>query len=67
MAKSLICKKKGILGGIPCLRGTRIPVSLVLRFLDSGETLSDIISHYPYLTEEQLHAAVEYAIKKVGK
>jgi uncharacterized protein (DUF433 family) len=57
---SLIVSREDVLGGTPCLRGTRIPVALVLEKLGAGETVADILASYGYLTEEQLHAAIEY-------
>jgi uncharacterized protein (DUF433 family) len=46
--------------GKPCIRGTRIWVSLVLDFLADGMTTADIIAEYPYLKEEDILAAIAY-------
>ena len=47
--------------GQPCIRGTRIPASVVLDNLASGLTAADIIKSYPALTPEGIQAAVAYA------
>ena len=47
--------------GKPCIKGTRIWVSLILDFLASGETPQQILANYPQLTEEDLRAAIAYA------
>ncbi len=46
--------------GKPCIRGTRIWVSLVLDFLATGMTGAEIIKEYPQLTEEDIRAAIAY-------
>jgi len=46
--------------GKPCIRGTRIWVSLILDFLSNGMTIEEIISEYPQLTKEDIYAAIAY-------
>ena len=46
--------------GKPCIRGTRIWVSLILDFLASGMTIKEIIEEYPQLTEDDIRAAIAY-------
>ncbi len=43
--------------GKPCIRGTRIWVSLILDYLASGMTVEEVIQEYPYLTYEDILAA----------
>jgi uncharacterized protein (DUF433 family) len=50
-----------VLGGEPCIRGTRIHVAVVLDSLAEGLTPAEIIDHYPPLTEGDVRAAVAYA------
>ncbi len=50
-----------IMGGRPVVRGTRIPVSLILNLIAHGYTLERITQAYPNLTEEDVRAAVLYA------
>jgi uncharacterized protein (DUF433 family) len=46
--------------GKPCIRGTRIWVSLILDFLAGGMSISEVIDEYPQLTEEDIRAAIAY-------
>ncbi len=46
--------------GKPCIRGTRIWVSLILDFLASGMSIPEILAEYPQLTEEDVRAAIAY-------
>jgi uncharacterized protein (DUF433 family) len=46
--------------GKPCIRGTRIWVSLILDFLSSGMTPEEIVTEYPQLTVEDIRAAIAY-------
>ncbi len=47
--------------GKPCIRGTRIMVSIVLDYLKAGETDEDILRQYPTLKEEDIRATIGYA------
>jgi uncharacterized protein (DUF433 family) len=46
--------------GKPCIRGTRIWVSLLLDFLADGMNIEEILEEYPQLTEEDVRAAIAY-------
>ena len=46
--------------GKPCIRGTRIWVSLILDFLAGGMTMKEIVEEYAQLTEEDIRAAIAY-------
>lgn len=46
--------------GKPCIRGTRIWVSLLLDFLANGASIEEILEEYPQLTEEDVRAAIAY-------
>lgn len=50
-----------ILNGKPCIKGSRISVSLVLEWLASGASLQEIHKTYPHLSMESLEEAVRYA------
>ena len=50
-----------IMGGLPVIRGTRIPVHLVADMIAQGATEEEILSGYPTLTAEDLTRAVRYA------
>ncbi len=46
--------------GKPCIRGTRIWVSLLLDYLSSGTSVEEILAEYPQLTEKDIRAAIAY-------
>ena len=46
--------------GKPCIRGTRIWVSLILDFLASGTSMEELLEEYPQLTVEDVLAAIAY-------
>jgi len=50
-----------VLRGKPRIKGTRIPVSLILGYLAAGNTLQSIIEEFPDLTKEQISACLDYA------
>ena len=50
-----------VLRGKPRIKGTRIPVSLVLGYLAAGTNTQEIIREYPDLTEQQVAACLDYA------
>jgi uncharacterized protein (DUF433 family) len=47
--------------GKPVIRGTRIPVELILRKLAEGATEADLLDGYPRLSEADIKAALAYA------
>jgi uncharacterized protein (DUF433 family) len=50
-----------VLRGKPRVRGTRIPVSLVLGYLAAGHTAEQIIAEFPGLSQDQVAACLDYA------
>jgi uncharacterized protein (DUF433 family) len=55
--------RTGVMMGKPCLKGTRIPVYLILEKLAAGETSQDILAAYPQLKPEHIRASLEYAAR----
>ncbi|MBX3001935.1 MAG: DUF433 domain-containing protein [Caldilineaceae bacterium] len=47
-----------VMMGKPVIRGTRIPVELLLRKLSEGATHADLLDAYPRLTQADIHAAL---------
>jgi len=58
--KNYIVSDPEILRGKPHLKGTRIPVGLVLGYLADGKT-ADVIAEFPDLTRDQIAACLDYA------
>lgn len=52
--------------GKPVIRGTRVPVELILRKLSDGATERDLLDGYPTLTVEDIRAAIAYAADSVA-
>ncbi|RIV17575.1 DUF433 domain-containing protein [Fibrisoma montanum] len=50
-----------ILGGKPCLKGTRISVELVMEWVASGATPDVIVAKYPHLSKEAVQEAIRNA------
>jgi len=50
-----------VCNGKPVIKGTRIPVSVILERLAEGESWDQILSGYPELKREDIHAALHYA------
>lgn len=59
--KNYIVSSPDVIRGKPRIKGTRIPVSLILGYLAAGESTDKIIQEYPDLKEEQIAACLDYA------
>lgn len=46
--------------GKPCIKGTRIWVSLILDLLASGYSIEKILEEYPYINEDDIRACIAY-------
>jgi uncharacterized protein (DUF433 family) len=53
------------MGGVPCLRGLRIPVATVVAMIADGMTDSEILAAYPDLQREDITEALRYAAEAV--
>lgn len=53
--------KETVMTGKAVIRGTRIPVDLILRMLSQGISEEEILKEYPRLTLEDIRAALAYA------
>ena len=56
-----------IMTGKPVIKGTRIPVELILKLLAQGLKEKEILEDYPSLTKEDIRAALIYAAKLTGR
>jgi len=57
----IITIEAGKRSGKPCIRGMRITVSDVLDYLAGGMTQAEILSDFPELTAEDIHACLAFA------
>ena len=55
-----------VMQGKPVIRGTRVPVELVLRKLAEGASVDDLLDAYPRLTAEDIRAALDYAADAIA-
>jgi uncharacterized protein (DUF433 family) len=49
------------MGGVPCIRGLRIPVATVVGMVAEGMGEADILAAYPDLEKDDIHEALHYA------
>jgi uncharacterized protein (DUF433 family) len=54
-----------VCGGKPVIRGTRIPVAVIVSQLAEGQTWQDVMQGYPELSEDDIRAALQYASESV--
>ena len=65
MSFSRITLEPDKMGGVPCIRELRIPVSTVVDLLASGLTREEILQHYPDLELEDVDEALRFAAQAV--
>ncbi|MBX9828517.1 MAG: DUF433 domain-containing protein [Xanthobacteraceae bacterium] len=65
MAFPRITVNPKLMGGVPCLRGLRIPVSTVVDMVADGMTEADILKSYPDLEPGDIAEALRYAAAAV--
>ena len=53
--------------GKPCIKGTRIWVSLILDLLANGMTIKEILNEYPQIKEEDIRACIAYGAEMSRK
>jgi uncharacterized protein (DUF433 family) len=61
-----ITSNPDILGGKPCIRGTRISVEFLLELVADGAGPKDILQAYPQVSEEALKSAFRYAAQAMS-
>jgi uncharacterized protein (DUF433 family) len=59
--KNRIVSDPAVLRGKPCIKGTRIPVPLILGYLAAGRQAPEITAEFPGLTTEDVAACLQYA------
>ncbi|HRX84149.1 MAG TPA: DUF433 domain-containing protein [Phycisphaerae bacterium] len=53
------------MGGVPCIRGLRIPVATVVGLVAEGQSVADILADYPDLEAKDIYQALAYAAEAV--
>lgn len=54
-----------IMNGKPVIKGTRMPVTIILERLAYGHPIEELLDDYPFLTSEDIYAALQYALALV--
>jgi uncharacterized protein (DUF433 family) len=54
-----------VMGGKPCIRGMRVTVGTIVGLVAAGHSFEDILRAYPYLEDEDIRQALEYAAWRV--
>ena len=65
MAFTRITVDPNKMGGVPCVRGLRIPVATVVEMVADGMSEDEILHAYPDLEREDIHEALRYAAAAV--
>ena len=55
------------MGGVPCIRGLRIPVATIVGLLAQGMSASDVLDDYPDLRPDDIGEALSYAVAAVNE
>lgn len=56
-----------IMGGVPCIAGTRIPVAMLVRMIAAGTSVEEILDQYPQLAEDDIREALRFAAANVDQ
>ena len=65
MTSARITANPDQMGGVPCIRGLRIPVATVVGMVADGVPTSEILTAYPDLKEEDIREALQFAAEAV--
>ncbi|GAB3199940.1 DUF433 domain-containing protein [Nocardioides hungaricus] len=67
MPESRIVADHRVMGSVPCIRGTRIPVATVVGLVAQGLSVDEILTDYPQLSAPDVRAALEFAAEAVSE
>ena len=62
-----IARNPQVLRGKPIIRGTRVPVYLIIDFINNGVTPAQVVEDYPDLTLEDVEAALAFAAQEQAR
>ena len=65
MAFERITTDPDVMGGIPCIRGLRVPVATVVAMVADRMSVEEILRDFPYLEEEDVAESLRYAAEAV--
>lgn len=61
-----ISRDPSVMLGKPCIKGTRITVELILKWLAVGRTTDELVAAYPQISHEDIEAALIFAAESVN-
>lgn len=61
MDKPVVSQSPDVMSGAPVFTGTRVPVQLLLDYIEGGETIDDFLEGFPSVTRDQVIAFLEQA------
>ncbi len=67
MTYSRITVEHDKMGGVPCIRGLRIPVATIVGMFANGMELNELLSEYPDLEKDDVFEALAYAAEAVNE
>jgi uncharacterized protein (DUF433 family) len=67
MAFERIAIDHRIMGGVPCISGTRIPVATVVAMIAEGMTTAEVLEEFPQLTADDIRDALRFAAAAVDE
>ena len=50
-----------VMGGKPCIRGLRVTVGMIVESIAAGRSITDLLTDFPYLEEQDIREALSYA------
>ena len=56
-----ITQNPSVMGGKPCIRGTRVTVGMIVGQIGAGVSIEELLSDYPYLERDDIMQALRYA------
>ena len=65
MSFERITTNPDVMGGLPCIRGLRVPVATVVAMVADGMSVAEILDDFPYLEAEDVAEALRYAAEAV--
>ena len=61
MADKVIDRRVDVLGGTPVFSGTRVPVRILIEYLEAGDRLDDFLDNFPTVSRSQAIEVLERA------
>lgn len=62
-----IAADTAVMAGVPCIRGTRIPVATIVGMVAEGMATTDILTDFPQLSEQDVRQALWFAAAAVDQ